>query len=444
MRFNKESGPGSISGTNYVRSDNNGIASIFIKAGATTGQTVISAFLGNTVVFNLETVYNSSSPTLNRDDMKSDYYPQEDEEFIIGLVANPDPDGDGLSFQMGNLFPPLGSKVEKQTDMTAVFRWTPTYEQEGNYSIILRVRDGKGGCDADTISLHVTKANRFPVIVSTVPSDRDTSIIGGQTITFMVNASDPDKDPLHYNWKIDGTSTGSDSPILEHMFPYNFTGQQIVSVIVSDEIGYSNDSQFQWNVSVKVAVQFADFGAAFDLLSRRIRIFWETVYEEGNKGFLVYRSKTENGEYSPVTEDIIPSSTDRLYEFFDKNIIVGQTYYYKIIDVGANNAQRQFGPVRVTVPLPTNFVLGQNYPNPFNPGTKIFYQISDAGRVSLSVYNMMGQKVATLVDQHQAPGYYNVEWNGLGNDGNEASTGIYIYRLECAGKVITKRMVKMK
>jgi len=444
VRFNKESGPGEISGTNYVRSDDNGIASIFVKAGATTGQTVISAFLGNTVTFNLETVYNSSYPTLNRDDMQSDYYPQEDEEFIIGLVANPDPDGDGLTFQMGNLFPPSGSRVEKQTDMTAVFRWTPTYEQEGDYEIILRVRDGKGGCDADTISLHVTKANRFPSIISTVPTTKDTSVIGGQTITFMVNASDPDNDQLHYTWSVDGNSVGSDSPILEYMFPYNFTGQQTVSVIVSDDVGYSNDGKFQWNVSVKVAVQFADFGAAFDLASRRIRIFWETVYEQGNKGFYVYRSKTENGEYSPVTDELIPSNEDRLYEFFDRDIVVGQTYYYKIIDVGSNNAQRQFGPVKVTVPLPTNFVLGQNYPNPFNPGTKIFYQIADAGRVSLSIYNMMGQRVATLVDRHQTPGYYTVEWNGLGSDGNEVSTGIYIYRLECAGKVLTKRMVKMK
>jgi len=90
--------------------------------------------------------------------------------------------------------------------------------------------------------------------------------------------------------------------------------------------------------------------------------------------------------------------------------------------------------------------LLQNYPNPFGcSGTNIFYQVSGSGgAVNLRIYNIAGQLVKTLVSENKAPGYYNVVWNGRTENGHKVSAGIYIYRLETAGKAITRRMVLIK
>jgi hypothetical protein len=89
--------------------------------------------------------------------------------------------------------------------------------------------------------------------------------------------------------------------------------------------------------------------------------------------------------------------------------------------------------------LPQGFQLQQNYPNPFNPSTDISYSIAKAGNVSLKVYNMLGQHVATLVDGYQAANTYNVNFNASG-----LSSGIYFYKLSTGNNEIMKKMVLMK
>ncbi len=88
---------------------------------------------------------------------------------------------------------------------------------------------------------------------------------------------------------------------------------------------------------------------------------------------------------------------------------------------------------------PALFALEQNYPNPFNPSTTISYSVQEAGVVNISVYNLMGQKVATLVDETKAAGQYNVRWNAAG-----AASGMYYYRLEAGGQSITRKMTLIK
>ena len=88
---------------------------------------------------------------------------------------------------------------------------------------------------------------------------------------------------------------------------------------------------------------------------------------------------------------------------------------------------------------PAAFALEQNYPNPFNPSTTISYSVQEAGAVSISVYNLMGQKVATLVDETKEAGQYNVRWNAAG-----AASGMYYYRLEAGGQSITRKMTLIK
>jgi len=88
---------------------------------------------------------------------------------------------------------------------------------------------------------------------------------------------------------------------------------------------------------------------------------------------------------------------------------------------------------------PVTFGLEQNYPNPFNPSTTIKYSVGEAGPVSIAVYNVMGQKVADLVNATRGAGEYQVTWNASNN-----ASGIYYYRLTAPGQVITRQMTLIK
>ncbi len=95
--------------------------------------------------------------------------------------------------------------------------------------------------------------------------------------------------------------------------------------------------------------------------------------------------------------------------------------------------------VQTTKELPQKFQLQQNYPNPFNPSTAISYTIAKAGNVSLKVYNMVGQEVATLVNGYQAANTYNVNFNA-----SKLASGVYVYELRAGNNVISKKMVLLK
>ncbi|UCE20209.1 MAG: right-handed parallel beta-helix repeat-containing protein [Gemmatimonadota bacterium] len=102
--------------------------------------------------------------------------------------------------------------------------------------------------------------------------------------------------------------------------------------------------------------------------------------------------------------------------------------------------------------VPETFALAQNYPNPFNPTTTIAYAVpfepglNDDGtlKVTLKVYNVLGQEVGTLVEEHLAPGYYTVQWDGQTGRGQELATGIYFYRMTAGRFTKTMKMVLLK
>ncbi len=94
--------------------------------------------------------------------------------------------------------------------------------------------------------------------------------------------------------------------------------------------------------------------------------------------------------------------------------------------------------------VPREFQLFQNTPNPFNPITTITYHLPQPGNVELVIYNMLGQKVKTLVKAHQEARAYRVRWDGTNDQGSMVASGIYIYRLHSDNKVATRKMILMK
>jgi parallel beta-helix repeat protein len=94
--------------------------------------------------------------------------------------------------------------------------------------------------------------------------------------------------------------------------------------------------------------------------------------------------------------------------------------------------------------LPAVFALAQNYPNPFNPSTTIRWQVPESGWQTLKVYDMLGQEVATLVDEYRAAGIYETEFPGVGRTVLPMASGIYVYTLQAGAKSVTKHMALVK
>jgi hypothetical protein len=83
--------------------------------------------------------------------------------------------------------------------------------------------------------------------------------------------------------------------------------------------------------------------------------------------------------------------------------------------------------------IPAEYVLKQNYPNPFNPTTSIEFSLPVASTVQLVVYNILGQQVATLINEQRSSGNHSVLWNATDSNGMKLSSGIYFYELRAAG-----------
>ena len=94
--------------------------------------------------------------------------------------------------------------------------------------------------------------------------------------------------------------------------------------------------------------------------------------------------------------------------------------------------------------LPQSVSLSQNYPNPFNLSTKIEFSIPENSMVEINLYNILGQKVAQLLNSFQPAGEYLIEWNGRTSSGQEAPSGVYFYRLEAQNSVLVKKMMLLK
>jgi len=94
--------------------------------------------------------------------------------------------------------------------------------------------------------------------------------------------------------------------------------------------------------------------------------------------------------------------------------------------------------------LPYRFELSQNYPNPFNPVTTIDYNLPRRSHVTIEVYNVLGQKVQTLVDREESAGSYTITWDGTTANGQPAATGVYLYRFQAGDHIETKKMILLK
>ena len=127
------------------------------------------------------------------------------------------------------------------------------------------------------------------------------------------------------------------------------------------------------------------------------------------------------------------------YSFIDENITTG-IYKYRLKQIDFDGSFEYSNEIEVEVDFtPKEFVLYQNYPNPFNPNTVISYQLPVTGNVTLKVYDILGNEVATLVNEEKQPDIYEVKF-----DASALASGLYLYKLQAGSFVQTKKMILLK
>ncbi|MBN1998645.1 T9SS type A sorting domain-containing protein [candidate division KSB1 bacterium] len=192
-----------------------------------------------------------------------------------------------------------------------------------------------------------------------------------------------------------------------------------------------------------VPVELSSFTA--ELVSDGVLLEWETQSETENLGFYLYRSTDKKETPERITKKIIPgagnSNSAQKYKFIDNNVQIGHVYYYTLADVRFDGYETRHKEIQSPViKPPSEYALEQNYPNPFNPETVIPFRIKESGHCDLTVFNIKGQKVKTLVNKQVEAGFHKVIWDGKDSQGQQMPTGVYLYRLDINGHVDTKKM----
>jgi len=167
-----------------------------------------------------------------------------------------------------------------------------------------------------------------------------------------------------------------------------------------------------------------------------VMLNWTTATEVNNFGFDIeaLRATSKKWEKVGFVEGHGNSNSPKEYSFFDNS---GATSYrLKQVDFNGNY---EYSDVVTVSSVITKTELYQNSPNPFNPSTKISFSLAETGKVNVSVYNVIGQKVADLVNQTMESGVHNVDFNA-----SNLPSGLYIYRLETPNYSKTMKMMLIK
>jgi hypothetical protein len=174
-----------------------------------------------------------------------------------------------------------------------------------------------------------------------------------------------------------------------------------------------------------------------------VELVWKTASELNNAGFEVQRRSEKRGASDEAWQVLGfvrgagTTSEAKRYVFVDRTATGKVQYRLKQVDF---DGAFEYSPIiEVEAGVPRTFELSQNYPNPFNPSTVISYQLPVVSEVSLKVYDLLGREVATLVNQRQEAGRYQVVF-----DASRLASGVYFYRLQAGAFVETRKMMVVR
>lgn len=225
-----------------------------------------------------------------------------------------------------------------------------------------------------------------------------------------------------------GTGVGSD--------PANI-GAVAIRQGTNTPTGFVDGIRIGTNWEQIVPVELTSFIASVN--GNYVSLKWNTATEINNAGFEIER-RSQNSDWKKIGFVAGSGTTTdkRSYSYSDKNLPKGK-YQYRLKQVDFGGTYEYSKIVEVEITSPAKFELAQNFPNPFNPNTSISFTIPQSGNVKLSVYNLLGQEITTLVNEYKEAGTHNIEFNAI-----NLNSGVYLYKLESNGLTLTKKMTLLK
>jgi hypothetical protein len=242
--------------------------------------------------------------------------------------------------------------------------------------------------------------------------------------TFWFGSSDPLNMIYTWDWTRGGTYTNE------------IDANDFFGAAATDEM-YMDNYYFDNAMPPIIPVELTSFTAISN--NGAVELNWQTATEVNNHMFEIER-KAEGSEFRTIgfVEGHGTTTEPQSYSYIDNEVQRG-TYVYRLKQIDFNGTFKYSNEVEVDATGPLTFSLGQNYPNPFNPSTKINYKVPEAGNVKLAVYNIVGEEVAVLVNGFTQAGSFDVTFNA-----SNLPSGVYLYKLQSANSVQTKKMLLLK
>ena len=212
----------------------------------------------------------------------------------------------------------------------------------------------------------------------------------------------------------------------------NITFQDDLAILRCDAIRLTQPTQ------VKLSAFYIDYE------QEGVVIHWETTSEVDHLGFNVYRDTRDQFDREramKLNNELIQGASP--YQFTDLTVDRLSNYYYWLEDISVQGIKTLHGPISANLAsaLPYVYELEQNYPNPFNPSTHIKFSIPRPAHVELVIYNVLGQRVRTLVNRNLSAGFHNVMWDGKNDLGAKVATGLYLLKMKSKDFVQTRKMM---
>ena len=188
-------------------------------------------------------------------------------------------------------------------------------------------------------------------------------------------------------------------------------------------------------------IELSSFTAMITV-GNQVSLNWITQSETGVLGYRIYRATEPDLSAAEQISPLISASntsTQQCYVFTDTELSQEGTYYYWLENADLDGANQFHGPISLYYsingggqdPSPVLFDgLGKIYPNPFNPTTCINYGLCQKGEIGISIYNLRGQLVRSLLHETKEAGLYKAIWDGKADDGRPCGSGIYLVRMQ--------------